>query len=464
MYNTLSDFDTVSVPPAALSCGLGGGVAFEFFFFLCGSSSDQLALQASLRELGRGYCPTYVASVRAHNALVDDLRTRYYGVYMGFLGFAGHLISQKTNSALLTMTQVAMKCGLSNAGVSLLASLGWLMPRSTWRGKKVVLLGEYEQHVLTVLRGPHPAAVWVDNFTRFFYSAVVRQDVDISRTTDGVTACCLIPSRASTAPQGFRFVQTITGPKCLPCVDANSMFTATVMADAVRDLTKRGKPVFNSDYYRAFYNNSFCKRLKLANNPLKPPLNVGEVERPSAVPVGMLPMGTSSTLELTKTFDYLQTHFATEVWGPSSRYSFLVVDVAIYLALMRRHLGTERDGALKEMAVKCFPMNGHWHVCKAVLLKLYDWCFPWLIVPFRRRVNPGQTIYKVKVRVGTVVRTFNMIALAYEKDRKSWHRYYDSKAQPAVALEQFFEFLVPFVPPPRQPPPLVYGGNGNPKG
>lgn len=125
--------------------------------------------------------------------------------------------------------------------------------------------------------------------------------------------------------------------------------------------------------------------------------------------------------------------------------AFLTVDVAIYLALMRRHVGTERDGALKEMAVKCFPINGHWHVSKACLLKLYDWCFPWLIVPFRRMVNPGQTVYKVKVRVGTVVRTFNMIALAYEKDRKSWTRYYDSKAQPAVALEQFFEFLVPFV-------------------
>ena len=101
---------------------------------------------------------------------------------------------------------------------------------------------------------------------------------------------------------------------------------------------------------------------------------------------------------------------------------------------------------LQELAVYNMPVNGFWHVCKANLLKLYDWCFTWLIVPLRRRTNAGQTVYKANVKVGTVVRTFNILAEGYDQERARWHRLYDdATSQPRVALEQFFEFLIPFV-------------------
>ena len=231
------------------------------------------------------------------------------------------------------------------------------------------------------------------------------------------------------------------------------MFLASTVAGAVADIEKRARPLFNPEHYEHYYNASYCVRTHLCNNPLKPPLAPGELPRLPAIPVAMLPTGTSSTIELTKTFVYFHDMLKAAIWD-TGRYSSCTVDVAIYLALMRRLLGTERvQPVIAALAVHNMPLNGMWHVCKACLLKVYDWCFPWLIVPLRRRINAGQTVYKVAVKVGTVVRTFNYLALAYERDRVRWRRYYaDKTAQPAVALEQFFEFLLPFVRTPYHSP------------
>ena len=164
----------------------------------------------------------------------------------------------------------------------------------------------HDEKILNLLRGPTVCSIWCDNFTRWYYTAVVRTNIDIMRTTNDVTAMAIIPSRAVVAPSTFRTVRTPMGNKILPCIDANSMFNQTVVDRCIADLTKRGKALFRPTHYDHYCMHSFCHTKYIDNSPLKPPLGPGEQDRMRLVPYGMLPMGTSSTIELTKTFDYLQ--------------------------------------------------------------------------------------------------------------------------------------------------------------
>lgn len=428
-----------------LGMGLGGGRAFELFFLLFGSEADHTAYytyDAAASVPG----PSAASAAQHLKTFVDGLTERYFKAYLGFVTVCGKAISQKRNAGLVIVTQIAQKCGLSNNGVEMLSHLGILTPLTTSKRKDTVLLKDYGEHLDQTLAWT-VSSVWVDNFSRFYFTSVVRADRDIARTTGNVSAMAVILGRAPVHLTSFKFVRINTGATVLlPALDANTMFTDVILRAAAADLTKRAGALFKPDHYDTYYRRSFCHRLQLYNNPLKPPLPAGAEERAGFYPYSMLATGTSSTIEVTKTFEWLQD-WNRKVYWQHGRYSFMTVDVAIYLAYMRQVLGTERDGTLKEMRLHNLPINGFWHVSKTLLLKLYDYCFLWLIVPFRRRVNPGQTVYMVNLRVGTVVRTFNMLAAAYERDRDSWTRYYDgaTNSQPRHALRQFFEFLLPFV-------------------
>jgi hypothetical protein len=265
------------------------------------------------------------------------------------------------------------------------------------------------------------------------------------KTTTGSTAVGAILSTA-TASDAFVLVRSGGVVGILPCVSASGMFSPANQAAAVLLLEQGARALFAPNYYQAYYDASFCHKHGVCNNPLKPQLGPGEVERKGYVEVDMLTSGVDTVVATMATLELLSTFLNGVLWS-NDRYSTSTADVALYLAQLRVHLGLYRDTKLARMAVRNFPVMAHWHVAKQLFIKEFEFCFSWLYVPLRRKIHPHSPVYAVGVSLGLIVRTFNIIAVAYEQVRDKFKRLYASPLHSPVAkaLEQFFEILLPLV-------------------